>query len=77
MEENKNTELTAAAELGEVVEEVHYKEMSPVRMVVRRFFRSRLSLVGVIMLLSLFALSFLGPPVLHAFGYEWSETQTD
>ena len=78
MEENKNTELTAAAaEAGEVVEEVHYKEMSPLRMVVRRFFRSRLSLVGVIMLLSLFALSFLGPPVLHAFGYEWSETQTD
>ena len=78
MEENKNTELTAAAaEAGEVVEEVHYKEMSPLRMVVRRFFRSRLSLVGVIMLLSLFALSFLGPPVLHALGYEWSETQTD
>ena len=78
MEENKNIELEATgAELEEVVEEVHYKEMSPVRMVVRRFFRSRLSLVGVIMLVSLFALSFLGPPVMHMLGYEWHETDTD
>ena len=60
-----------------VEEEIHYKEMSPVRMVVRRFFRSRLSLVGVIMLAALFAFSFIGPPILHLFGYQWSETETD
>ena len=58
-------------------EEIHYKEMSPVRMVVRRFFRSRLSLFGVIMLAALFAFSFIGPPLLHAFGYQWAETETD
>ena len=62
----------------EIVEaEVHYKELSPARMVMRRFFRSRLSLVGVVMLLALFAFSFIGPPILHACGYQWEETETD
>lgn len=74
MEENKNTELNEE-QLGEA--EVHYKEMSPARMVMRRFFRSRLSLVGVVMLVALFAFSFIGPPVLHLFGYQWAETETD
>ena len=60
-----------------VEEEIHYKEMSPARMVVRRFFRSRLSLVGVIMLAVLFAFSFIGPPIVHLFGYQWAETATD
>ncbi|MBQ9070211.1 MAG: ABC transporter permease [Clostridia bacterium] len=69
LEAEKNEEL--------VEEEIHYKEMSPARMVVRRFFRSRLSLFGVIMLAALFAFSFLGPPVLHMFGYQWAETETD
>jgi len=75
MEENKNTTLTEVSEAVE--EEIHYKELSPARMVARRFFRSRLSLVGVIMLVALFAFSFIGPPVLHMFGYRWSETETD
>ena len=44
--------------------------MSPVRMVVRRFFRSKLSLVGVIMLVVLFTFAFVGPPVMYMFGYE-------
>lgn len=77
MEENKSIELEAVLEEELVEEEVHYKEMSPVRMVVRRFFRSRLSLVGVIMLAALFVFSFLGPPIVHMFGYEWYETDTD
>ena len=51
--------------------------MSPARMVVRRFFRSRLSMVGVVMLVALFAFSFIGPPALHMFGYQWAETDTD
>ena len=37
------------------------KLMSPTRMVVRRFFRSRLSIVGLIMVVSLFLFSFVGP----------------
>ena len=35
--------------------------MSPTQMVVRRFFRSRLSIIGMIMVLALFAFSFIGP----------------
>ena len=63
----------------EEVEEtqVYYKEMSPAQMVARRFFRSQLSLVGVIMLVALFVFSFAGPPVMHMLGYEWYETDTD
>ena len=37
------------------------KLMSPTRMVVRRFFRSRLSIVGLIMVVSRFLFSFVGP----------------
>ena len=57
--------------------EVHYKEMSPTQMVLRRFFRSHLSLIGLIMLVVLFVFSFAGPPVAHLLGYEWYETDTD
>ena len=76
MEENKNTEFVVENE-ELVEEEVHYKELSPTRVVVRRFFRSRLSLVGVIMLAVLFAFAFIGPPVMSMLGYQWSETETD
>lgn len=77
MEEIKNQ--IEPAEVSENVEEteVYYKEMSPVMMVMRRFFRSRLSMVGVVLLFALFVFSFAGPPILHAFGYQWSETETD
>ena len=76
MEENKNLNPDNATEELEAVE-VHYKEMSPARMVARRFFRSRLSLIGVIMLAALFVFAFAGPPVMHALGYQWSEIDTD
>ena len=76
MEETKNTELEVKNE-ELVEEEVHYKELSPTRVVVRRFFRSRLSLIGVIMLVALFAFAFIGPPVMSILGYQWAETETD
>ena len=38
-----------------------YKEMSPFRLVMRRFFRSKLSIVGLIMIVFLFLFSFLCP----------------
>ena len=66
----------ATEEVREEVE-IHYKELSPIRMVARRFFRSKLSLVGVIMLVVLFTFAFIGPPVMYMFGYEWQETETD
>ena len=64
-----------ATEGGEAA--VLYKEMSPTRMLFRRFFRSRLSLVGLVMLVVLFLFSFLGPPVFHMFGYNWGEVTID
>lgn len=49
------------------------KLMSPTRMVLRRFFRSKLSIVGLIMVIGLFIFSFLGP----VFYTQWGETELD
>ena len=79
MDELKEMNMDSTEANEEVFEtvEIHYKELSPIRMVVRRFFRSKLSLAGVIMLAVLFTFAFAGPPMMYAFGYEWQETQTD
>ena len=50
-----------------------YKEMSPIKLILRRFFRSRLSVVGLVILVFLFAFSFLGPLVYN----QWGETEVD
>ena len=47
--------------------------MSPTQMVLRRFFRSKLSIIGLIMVIGLFLFSFLGP----VFYTQWGETQPD
>jgi len=47
--------------------------MSPTRMVVRRFFRSKLSIIGLIMVVGLFLFSFVGPLVYT----RWGEIQLD
>jgi len=47
--------------------------MSPTRMVVRRFFRSKLSIIGLIMVIGLFIFSFAGP-LLYT---EWGEIELD
>ena len=49
------------------------KLMSPTRMVLRRFFRSKLSIIGLIMVVGLFVFSFLGP----VFYTEWGEIELD
>ncbi len=57
--------------------------MSPGMMVVRRFFRSKLSIVGLVMVISLFLFSFLGPVLIADItdGYtdagKWGETELD
>lgn len=66
--ENKNTVQTDDIPLDKNV-----RLMSPTRMVVRRFFRSKLSIVGLIMVVSLFIFSFLGPLVYT----EWGEIELD
>ena len=47
--------------------------MSPTQMLVRRFFRSKLSIVGLVMVISLFLFCFAGPLVYTA----WGETDLD
>ncbi len=42
--------------------------MSPTRMVIRRFFRSRLSIVGLIMLIGLFLFCWVGPLIYTQWG---------
>lgn len=49
------------------------KLLSPGRMVARRFFRSKLSVIGLVMLASLFIFCFLGP----VFYTQWGEIEVD
>ena len=51
-------------------EEETYLEMSPIRLIMRRFFRSKLSIVGLLMIVFLFLFSFLGPVVYQRWGEE-------
>ena len=87
MEEMKDLEIMASEE--EVVEEVavenlsvedtetpldkNVRLMSPTRMLLRRFFRSKLSVAGIIMLASLFLFCWFGPLVYQ----QWGEIETD
>lgn len=43
--------------------ENNYREMSPFTLITRRFFRSKLSIVGLIMVVGLFLFSFIGPVI--------------
>ncbi len=53
--------------------EQNFKQMSPVKLVFRRFFRSRLSIVGLGLIIFLFLFSFLGPVVYN----RWGEVEQD
>ena len=61
------------AEDSEVPLDKNIKLMSPMQMVMRRFFRSKLSIVGLIMIVSLFLFSFVGPLVYT----RWGEIELD
>ncbi len=85
MEEKKTLEYTAPTEEAteskvdvstedtEVPLDKSIKLMSPAQMVIRRFFRSKLSVVGLIMIVSLFLFSFVGPLVYT----RWGEIELD
>ncbi len=68
---------TAVEETQESKEEVpldkNVRLMSPTRMVLRRFFRSKLSVIGLIMIVGLFLFSFFGP----VFYQKWGEIELD
>ncbi|MBP3388974.1 MAG: ABC transporter permease, partial [Clostridia bacterium] len=73
MEENKNPNPEVTAADTETPLDRHVRLMSPTRMVVRRFFRSKLSLIGLFMVVGLFLFSFLGP----VFYTQWGEIELD
>ena len=64
---------SAATEDIETPLDKNVRLMSPARMIVRRFFRSKLSVIGIIMLVVLFIFCFLGPFVYN----RWGETEYD
>ena len=69
LEVNEN-ELNASENTVQAEQEETYLEMSPVRLVMRRFFRSKLSIVGLLMIAFLFLFSFLGPVIYQKWGEE-------
>ena len=73
MEELNKEQVTPEVEDTEAPLDKNIKLMSPTRMVVRRFFRSKLSVIGLIMVISLFLFSFVGP----YFYTEWGEIEVD
>ena len=73
MEEIKNNQAAPEAVETEVPLDKNVRLMSPTRMVVRRFFRSKLSILGLIMVIGLFLFSFVGPLVYT----QWGEIELD
>ena len=61
---------------GETPLDKNVRLMSPARMVARRFFRSKLSIVGLVLIVVLFVFSWFGPLFCKAAGY-WGETDVD
>ncbi len=75
MTNGEGIELTEA-ELEQKADEasqINYKEMSPLRLIARRFFRSRLSIVGLVMITALILFCVFGPMIYTA----WGETEVD
>lgn len=75
---NKGTVLTArkeadAEKYADVLHENTIKLMSPMQMVLRRFFRSKLSIVGLVMIVALFLFCWLGPVIYTS----WDSTEVD
>ena len=73
MEELNEKQLPQETVEPEVPLDKNIKLMSPTRMVVRRFFRSRLSILGLIMVVGLFLFSFVGPLIYT----QWGEIELD
>ena len=72
MEEMKNEKIQKPIDTEEPLDK-NVRMMSPTRMVVRRFFRSKLSILGLVMVLGLFIFSFFGSMVYT----QWGEIQLD
>ena len=74
MEKLKNEENISQETMDtELPLDKNVRLMSPTQMLVRRFFRSKLSIIGLVMVIGLFLFSFLGPLVYT----QWGETDLD
>ena len=60
IKEIKQETINQEENTSEIIPEQTYKEMSPLRLVLRRFFRSKLSLVGIIFLFRASCVSKMG-----------------
>ena len=69
---SENIEETGMAMADDSIER-NVKLMSPMQMVLRRFFRSKLSIVGLVMIVALFAFCWLGP----VFYTKWEPSVVD
>ena len=58
------------------IETVTSRSLSPTRLVLKRFFRSKLSMAGLVMIIVLFAFSFLGP-CLQFLPFVWGEQEKE
>ncbi len=56
-----NTDTESPSPENDEPHDKSIKLMSPMQMVLRRFFRSKLSIIGLVMVVSLFLFSFVGP----------------
>jgi len=68
-------------ELGAVLEESEVEErsvrtLSPMTMVFKRFFRSKLSITGLVILVVLFVFSFVGP-LFQSLPFIWGQKESD
>lgn len=67
----KYTDMTSEAEMSF---EQNFRVISPSRMVAKRFFKSKLSIIGLLMIIFVFLFSFVGPLIINkTWGYQ--ETQ--
>ena len=70
--ELKNNDVQEAVDT-DIPLDKNVRLMSPTQMLIRRFFRSKLSIIGLIMVVGLFLFCFLGP----VFYTQWGETDLD
>ena len=78
LQDGQDREETATAVVGSAADtetplDKNVRLMSPARMVARRFFRSKLSIVGLVMIVSLFLFCWVGPLIYD----EWDQWEVD
>lgn len=76
VDETATVTAADAAEEELSIEEATDRTISPTRMVLKRFFRSKLSMAGLIILLALFLFSFLFP-LFNFLPFIWGEQEQD